>query len=78
VEPSHRALLAEISSLQPWAISWSNVPDYLSPKDFHAMARACSRPGGEDTVHSLQSMNWPYDVVCASHIDLLLRKQVRG
>ncbi len=76
MEPSNAALLAEIRALQPWAISWSNVPDYYPPQAFHDMARACSRPGGEDTLHSLTAMNWPCDVAGASHIDLLLRKQV--
>lgn len=39
-------------------MSWSNVPDYIEPGAFHEVARALSRPGGEDTVHFMHSMNW--------------------
>ncbi len=37
-------------------MSWSNVPDYMHPDDFHAVARACS--GTAETVHFMHSMNW--------------------
>jgi hypothetical protein len=53
VTPSDQRLLARISSLRPWTITWSNVADYLPPADFHRMARAASCPGGADTVHSM-------------------------
>lgn len=39
----------EIRALEPFTMSWSNVSDYLAPRDFHDLARACSAP--EDTVH---------------------------
>ena len=42
VEPRAAATLAAIRSLRPYAVSWSNVPDYIAPREFHAMARACS------------------------------------
>jgi hypothetical protein len=70
VEPHARAVQAEIRSLKPHTISWSNVCDYYHPADFHAMAKACSAPEG--TVHHLHSMNWIRDVKGASCIDLLL------
>lgn len=47
-----------IRSLRPWTMSWSNLPDYLDPRDFHTMARAVSGPGGKDTIHYMHSMNW--------------------
>lgn len=56
VTPSSRALHAAIKALTPWTLSWSNVPDYYHPRDFHAMARACSADA--NTVHRSHSMNW--------------------
>lgn len=42
VEPGDSHATAFISSLHPASISWSNIPDYYSPTDFHNLARACS------------------------------------
>lgn len=56
VTPSSHALHAAIKALTPRTLSWSNVPDYFHPRDFHAMARACSADA--DTVHHSHSMNW--------------------
>ena len=42
VEPGAASTLAAIRSLRPYTVSWSNVPDYIAPREFHAMARACS------------------------------------
>jgi hypothetical protein len=41
--------ISSIRALEPYTVSWSNVPDYMSPRDFHKLARAISAP--EDTVH---------------------------
>jgi hypothetical protein len=71
VEPGDEAVQAEIRSLQPRTISWSNVCDFYLPADFHAMAEACSAPEG-GTVHHLHSMNWVRDVKGASRISFLL------
>ena len=57
-------VVKEIRALRPYTIAWSNVPDYMSPKDFHALARACS--AGGDAIHFLNSMNWVQDVKGAS------------
>ena len=57
--------LAEIIHLQPDSISWSNIVDYLSAEDFHALARTCSATA----VHSGYSMNWPFKVWGTSLID---------
>lgn len=46
--------------LQPYSMSWSNVCDYINPKDFHKLARRCST--GNETIHYGYSMNWPLDV----------------
>jgi hypothetical protein len=32
VSPGSSRTLAAIKALNPWTISWSNVPDYYSPK----------------------------------------------
>ena len=77
-------LLSSISSLNPLSISWSNVCDYFSPKDFHKMARACS---SNETIHFAYSMNWPMFVKGAGVIDfetgdknhkLFLKKMIIG
>lgn len=52
---------------RPRSMSWSNVVDYFTPSDFHAMARGCSAPSG--TVHQLYSMNWTGDVWGACCLD---------
>lgn len=71
VEPLATTTLAAIRNLQPYTISWSNVPDYIAPAEFHKMARAVS--ANEDTVHFMHSMNWVKDVMGAFHIDIMLR-----
>ena len=48
VDPDDKASIASVAALDPHTITWSNVCDYYSPKDFHDMARACS---GRNTVH---------------------------
>ena len=59
--------VGEIAALRPWTMSWSNVLDYFSPSEFHAIARACSRHG--DTIHFGYSMNWPCEVRGTSILD---------
>ena len=49
-----------IADLKPWTMSWSNVLDYIPPREFHALARACSIHG--DTIHFAYSMNWTAEV----------------
>jgi hypothetical protein len=49
-----------IHTLQPYTMSWSNVLDYMTPRDFHTVARACS--AAEETVHYAYSMNWTNQV----------------
>jgi hypothetical protein len=75
VEPSDKAVIASIAALDPYNISWNNVPDYIDPKAFHKMARACS---GTSTVHHSYSMNWPTAVYGASVTDFLLPSKVNG
>ncbi|KAK3250203.1 hypothetical protein CYMTET_40408 [Cymbomonas tetramitiformis] len=67
VEPEKQETLKSIAAMRPWTMSWSNVCDYFSPADFHAMARACS--ASEDTVHYGYSMNWSRSVMGASSLD---------
>ena len=69
VTPDAKAVQAEIHTLQPYTMSWSNVCDYMHPADFHALARGCSAP--KETVHYLHSMNWTIEVKGASCIEHL-------
>ena len=77
LSPSSTAEMASISALKPFTMSWSNVSDYVSMRDFHAMARACSGPGGADTIHYGYSMNWPLVVKGASVLDWMLMEPER-
>ena len=43
----------EISRLEPFSTSWSNVLDYMSRDDFHALAKSC----GPTAIHLGYSMN---------------------
>lgn len=49
VAPGKAEVINSIRSLEPYTVSWSNVPDYMPPADFHKLARAISAPA--DTVH---------------------------
>ena len=66
VDPTEIDFAHAIKALSPYAIDWSNVPDYLEQKSFIKFARACSV---EDTVHTLHFLNWPQYVFGACHID---------
>ena len=55
VSPDNTVLLDEIKRANPFVISWSNLCDYIEPKEFHAMAR---RIAGPDSVHYLHSCQW--------------------
>ncbi|CAB9497422.1 expressed unknown protein [Seminavis robusta] len=57
--------IAEIRELNPKSISWSNILDYMTPSEFHKVAKACS----ETAIHSGYSMNWTRDVFGAHLID---------
>lgn len=48
-------IVDEIAALSPRTISWSNIPDYFTPTQFHRLARLCSVQG---TLHWASSMNW--------------------
>ena len=55
LRPGMAEFFHEIQEKDPAQINWSNIPDYLVPKDFFEMARQCS---GKSTQHSLHLMNW--------------------
>jgi len=62
-----KPLLKHIAALRPDTMSWSNVPDYITPPSrFHTLAAACSSPS---TIHYMHSMNWPGSVKGACHMD---------
>lgn len=69
ISPGAKDVLAAIRALHPATITWSNVPDYFLPAEFHALSRACSGPG---TQHVMYSMNWIRDVKGAFHVDYSL------
>jgi hypothetical protein len=68
VTPETTEVNCYISSLHPWTISWSNVPDYIEPEDFWKLAKACSGPN--QTAHSFYSMNWRREVLGCFTLDL--------
>lgn len=55
--------IAAIRALEPYTISWSNMPDYMAPQDFHRLARAISAPA--DTVHFMHRCAFVLHVVVA-------------
>ncbi|CAG9467602.1 unnamed protein product [Pedinophyceae sp. YPF-701] len=67
VEKRKRGVAERIASMRPTSMSWSNCCDLFGPKEFHALARACSAPGG--TRHYLQSVFWVRDVKGAFVLD---------
>ena len=50
----------DIAAMKPWTMSWSNILDYTGHREFHQMARKCSKHG--NTVHFAYSMNWVTEV----------------
>jgi hypothetical protein len=72
ISKENTALIAEIQSLKPALMTWSNVPDYIHPKEFHELARQCSSLGKDDTKHILYSMNWHRHVFGSHHVDYCL------
>uniref|UniRef100_A0A0G4I8Z5 Uncharacterized protein n=1 Tax=Chromera velia CCMP2878 TaxID=1169474 RepID=A0A0G4I8Z5_9ALVE len=64
-------VVREIASLSPQTVSWSNLCDYFSSHDFHAMARE-SAPSA---CHLMHSMNWRWHVKGASLIDYESERQ---
>jgi hypothetical protein len=55
VSSENRALVQRIKSMKPHLVHWSNVVDYMAPREFHQVARQISGP---ETIHSLHSCNW--------------------
>uniref|UniRef100_A0A383WH56 Uncharacterized protein n=1 Tax=Tetradesmus obliquus TaxID=3088 RepID=A0A383WH56_TETOB len=72
VQPSDAAVIGDISAWRPDSMSWSNVPDYMVPQDFHKMAQRCSAAA---TLHFFHSMNWVRDVKGASYIDMVMARK---
>ncbi len=70
VTPGDQDLIAQLRTLRPNSVSWSNCIDYIPPRDVHRFAAAISRPatlGG--TLHVAYSMNWPRNTVGAIVFD---------
>ncbi|XP_066916134.1 uncharacterized protein [Clytia hemisphaerica] len=57
---------SRIRNLNPYGIDWSNIPDYMEPKEFIKFAKACSV---DDTIHYLHFINWIQFVFGACHTD---------
>ena len=66
ISPTNRATLDEIRKLEAATIDWSNLPDYLTTKDFFSAARLCSVEG---TKHSFHLMNWSNRVFGTNLVD---------
>lgn len=60
------AAVAEVRSLAAHTISWSNVCEFVAPREFHDLAAACAAPG---TTHHLHGMNWVFDIMGSSPLD---------
>ena len=61
-------VVEKIRCMKPYTISWNNCLDYMTIKDFHRLAKACSAP--EDTIHYGYSMNWICDVKGACSLSM--------
>ena len=69
VELHHAAIedvVEDIAAMRPYTMSWSNICDYVDPRDFHKLARACS---STDTMHFGYSMSWSTEVYGANILD---------
>eukprot|EP01080_Neovahlkampfia_damariscottae_P004651 gene4651-8224_t len=55
IDINNAQLMKEIKNLNPYTMTWSNVPDYLNPRDFFTIAKKCS---SRETIHLFWSMNW--------------------
>ena len=66
VDPNDMILADRIRGLNPYAIDWSNVPEYMRKNEFIRFARACSI---DDTIHQLHFLNWVQSVFGACHVD---------
>jgi hypothetical protein len=51
----NESLIQRIQAIRPRVIHWSNVIDYINPRDFHTVAKTISGP---KTVHYAHSCNW--------------------
>lgn len=63
---SDAAAVAEVRALGAATISWSNVCEFVAPREFHDLAAACSAP---HTTHFMHGMNWVFDIKGASPLD---------
>jgi tetratricopeptide (TPR) repeat protein len=62
---------SEIRSLRPYSVTWSNVLDFMLPKEFVALARMVSAEN--DTVHVAHTMNWPLRVRGTDLMDMAVQ-----
>jgi len=71
----NKYLIQQIQAIQPRVIHWSNVIDYINPRDFHTVSKAISGP---QTVHYAHSCNWAsfvFDVDLFDFFDPIRRLQ---
>ena len=57
-----------IKELNANQIDWSNIPDYMTNKEFLALAEQCC---GDNTIHTCNFMNWPSRVFGTHLFDYL-------
>lgn len=73
LSPDNASLIGEVTRMQPYIISWSNVVDYISPSSFHSIAR---RMSCDDTAHYMHSCNWSSWVLGTDVFDLSESKRL--
>eukprot|EP00111_Clytia_hemisphaerica_P007374 TCONS_00021447-protein len=72
IDPIDLSFAQQIKLLSPLGINWSNIPDYMKPKEFIKFAKACSV---DDTIHYLHFMNWAEFVLGACHVDWMFKQE---
>ena len=64
---TNHSMINKIKAVKPFAVSWSNVVDYIHPQSFQNIAKNMSY---KDTAHFIHSFNWMSRVYGAYIFDL--------
>jgi hypothetical protein len=67
-------LANKIRALNPHTVHWSNVIDYIKPREFHQIAKSIS---GKETAHFAHSCNWTALVYGTDVYDIIKDDKVR-
>lgn len=66
VSLSNSKLITVLKALRPESVMWSNVMDYMSPKEFHKLAASIAKT---DCLHMGYTINWHADTVGTCLLD---------